>query len=211
MNWETGSALATALGTLVLALATFAAVRSGNRSARAAERSLLAGLRPLLLASRPQDVEQKVGFNDQHFVRLPGASGTAEATPEAVYLTISLRNVGPGVAVLDAWLAHPDRLAGNEQRPPDLGRLHRLTRDLYIASDDVGFWQGALREPDTDEFRTLSAAVQERRQLTIDLLYGDFEGGQRTISRFSLIPRDNGGWYATNVRHWSLDRPDPRS
>ena len=137
MNWETASALATAGGTLVLALATFAAVRSGNRSARAAERSLLAGLRPLLLASRPQDVEQKVGFADQHFVHLPGSSGTAEATEEAVYLTISLRNVGPGVAVLDGWLAHPDRLAGNEQRPPDLARLHRLTRDLYIASGDT--------------------------------------------------------------------------
>jgi hypothetical protein len=211
MTWETGSALATALGTLILALATFGAIRSANRSARAAERSLLAGLRPLLLASRPQDAEQKVGFNDQHFVRLPGASGTAEATADAVYLTLSLRNVGPGVAVLDRWIAHPERLAGNEQRPPDLSRFRRLTRDLYIASDDIGFWQGALRDPDTDEFRAMSAAVHERRALTIDVLYGDFEGGQRTISRFSLMARENGGWYATNVRHWSLDRPDPRS
>jgi len=44
----TVSALATAGGTLVLAVATFASVRSANRAARAAERSLLAGLRPLL-------------------------------------------------------------------------------------------------------------------------------------------------------------------
>jgi len=42
MNWTTASSLATGFGTLVLALATFAAVRSANRAARAAERSLLA-------------------------------------------------------------------------------------------------------------------------------------------------------------------------
>jgi hypothetical protein len=50
--WANISALATGFGTLVLAVATFAAVRSANRAARAAERSLLAGLRPLLVPSR---------------------------------------------------------------------------------------------------------------------------------------------------------------
>ena len=40
-DWVTISALATAGGTLVLALATFASVRSANRAARVAERSLL--------------------------------------------------------------------------------------------------------------------------------------------------------------------------
>jgi hypothetical protein len=42
-NWNTVSSLATGVGTLVLAVATFASVRSANRAARAAERSLLAG------------------------------------------------------------------------------------------------------------------------------------------------------------------------
>jgi hypothetical protein len=41
-DWVTISALATAGGTLVLAGATFASVRSANRSSRLAERSLLA-------------------------------------------------------------------------------------------------------------------------------------------------------------------------
>lgn len=50
-DWATVAGLATALGTLVLAVATFSAVRSANRTARAAERSLLAGLRPVLMAS----------------------------------------------------------------------------------------------------------------------------------------------------------------
>jgi hypothetical protein len=211
VTWETAAALGTALGTLVLAFATFASVRYGNRSARAAERSLLAGLRPLLVASRPQDLEQKVGFVDNHFVHLPGAQGTAEVTDEAVYLTLSLRNVGPGVAVLDGWYVHPERLAGADQGPVDVSRFHRLTRDIYIASGDVGFWQGALREPDSEEYRSLSEVIRERRSLTIDLLYGDFEGGQRVISRYALMPRDDDGWYASNARHWNLDRADPRS
>jgi hypothetical protein len=59
-DWATISALATAGGTVVLAGATFASVRSANRSARLAEVSLMAGLRPLLLPSRLQDEPQKV-------------------------------------------------------------------------------------------------------------------------------------------------------
>src|ERR1700692_4305776 len=61
-DWVTISALATAGGTLVLAVATFSSVRSANRAARAAERSLLAGLRPVLLASRLQDAPHKGAF-----------------------------------------------------------------------------------------------------------------------------------------------------
>ena len=49
------AAWGTSVGTLVLAGATFAAVRSSNRSARVAERTLLVGLRPLLVTSRAQD------------------------------------------------------------------------------------------------------------------------------------------------------------
>jgi hypothetical protein len=46
--------------------------------------------------------------------------------------------------------------------------------------------------------------------MTVDLLYGDHEGGQRMISRFALIPKGDGGWLASVSRHWNLDRADPR-
>ena len=46
--------------------------------------------------------------------------------------------------------------------------------------------------------------------MSIDLLYGDHEGGQRTVSRFTLMPKDDGGWLAIVVKHWNLDRADPR-
>jgi hypothetical protein len=65
-DWQTISSLATAGGTLVLAVATFSAVRSSNRSARVAERSLLAGIRPLLLPSRFDDPTHKVLWHDRH-------------------------------------------------------------------------------------------------------------------------------------------------
>jgi hypothetical protein len=59
-------------------------------------------------------------------------------------------------------------------------------------------------------FAPVHDAVIERRALTLDLLYGDHEGGQRTVSRFGLIPTDDGQWLVSVARHWNLDRPDPR-
>ena len=46
--------------------------------------------------------------------------------------------------------------------------------------------------------------------MTVDLMYGDYEGGQRTVSRFAFLPRGDGGWLLSISRHWNLDRPDPR-
>jgi hypothetical protein len=65
-DWTTIASLATAGGTLVLALATFASVRSANRSARLAEYSMQIGIRPLLMPSRLEDVAQKIMWGDEH-------------------------------------------------------------------------------------------------------------------------------------------------
>jgi len=78
-DWVTISALATAGGTLVLAVATFASVRSANRAARVAEQSLLVGLRPLLVPSRLEDPAQKVAFAEGEYLVVPGGSAVAEA------------------------------------------------------------------------------------------------------------------------------------
>ncbi len=51
-NWATVADLATALGTLVLAVATFSTVKSANLTAMVVQRSLLSRLRPVLMASR---------------------------------------------------------------------------------------------------------------------------------------------------------------
>jgi hypothetical protein len=208
-EWATISALATAAGTLVLAAATFAAVRSANRSARATERVLLASIRPVLVPSRTEDPVEKVGFVDDYWVQVGGGRAIAEVTDGAVYLAMALRNVGSGIAVLDRWDFYADRLLGDSpHREPEA--FHRLTRDLYVPAGDFGFWQGALRDPAEPAFAAARDAINGRKDMTIDLLYGDHEGGQRTISRFALMPTEDGGWLASVSRHWNLDRADPR-
>ncbi|HEY7397012.1 MAG TPA: hypothetical protein VH538_01815 [Gaiellaceae bacterium] len=208
-DWVSISAIATAGATLVLAIATFASVRSANRAARAAERSLLAGLRPVLLPSRPDDPPQKVGFSDDRWFHVPGSGGIAEATDEAVYLAASLRNVGTGIAVLHGWYLHPERPTGVTAHTP-LEDFNRLTRDLYIAPGELGFWQGTFRDPSSEAFVAARRALEERRRIGIEILYGDHELGRRAISLFSLTPRDDGGWLVTVARHWNVDGAAPR-
>lgn len=209
VDWTTVANLATGAGTVVLAVATFASVRSANRTARAAERALLSGLRPLLLASRMQDPPEKVGYSDNHWVRVPGGHAHTEVTDEAIYLAIPLRNAGQGLAVLNRWTAHPERLIGDVPRPDPTG-FRRLTRDLYVAPGGLGFWQGTFRDPTDPEFDPVAKVILDRQPFTIDLLYGDGEGGQRMISRFSILPFGEDDWLAAVSRHWHLDRDDPR-
>lgn len=210
-DWATISALATAGGTLVLAGATFASVRSANRAARVAERSLLLGLRPLLVPSRLDDPPLKVGYSDDKWVLVPGSGAVAEVGDGAVYLAVSLRNAGTGVAVLHGWRFFSERRLS--EAAPDhapLEEFTRLTRDLYIPVGDLGFWQGTFRDPRSDAFAEARAAIEARRPFTIELLYGDFEGGQRMISRFGVVPRGDEAWLAAVARHWVLDGAAPR-
>ncbi|HEY7927228.1 MAG TPA: hypothetical protein VIG86_07400 [Candidatus Dormibacteraeota bacterium] len=209
MDWALISSLATAGGTLVLGIATFASVRSANRAARAAEGSLLAGLRPLLVPSRMQDPPEKISFADNHWLRVEGGRGAAEATDAAVYMAMSLRNVGSGIGVLHGWLFLEERPTGDTS-VPNPADFRRLTRDLYVPAGDNGFWQGAFRDPASDEFIRASRVIGNRQQFWIDILYGDFEGGQRSISLFSMVPVRDQEWLVTVARHWNLDRPSPR-
>jgi hypothetical protein len=209
-DWVTISSLATAAGTLVLAVATFGSVRSANRAARVAEESLLAGIRPLLMASRPEDPAVKVGFADDHFVMAPGGGGTAEVTDDAIYLTLSIRNAGSGIAVLHGWRVEPDNTTMGAPAHPAVEDFRRLTRDLYIPAGDVGFWQGAIRDRSDPAWEMVQQRLESRERIVIDLLYGDHVGGQRVISRFGLMPRSETGWIASVARHWNVDRQDPR-
>jgi hypothetical protein len=101
-TWTTIADLATALGTLVLAVATFSAIRSANLSARIAQRALLEAMRPVLMPSRREDATLKVNFGDQKFVHVPGGGAAADVgggdgsmgQDDAVYLAVGLRNVG---------------------------------------------------------------------------------------------------------------------
>jgi hypothetical protein len=122
---------------------------------------------------------------------------------------MALRNVGNGIAVLHGWHFYPERRL-TEMTPTSLEDFTRLTRDLYVPVGDVGFWQGVFRDSSAPEFAEAAASINARQPTMIDLLYGDNEGGQRVISRFTMMPRDDGGWLVSAGRHWNIDREDPR-
>ena len=107
------------------------------------------------------------------------------------------------------------RDSAHTDEPRDIEQFRRLQRDLFVPAGDTGFWQAALRDPDDELRRELIEAIVEPRGITVEILYGDHEGGQRTVTRFNLTPRANPGeepwlWLCTPARHFNIDRPPPR-
>jgi hypothetical protein len=213
-DWVTISSLATAGGTLVLAVATFSSVRSANRAARLAERSLMVGLRPVLVPSREDDPVERVRFGDDQLLIVPGHGGAVQVEDESIYMAIALRNGGSGLAVLHAWHAEPR--AGALEEAPDPEGFQSQQLDLYIPDGDTGYWQGRIRDPSSPNFERVRQALSDGVPLQVDLVYGDHEGGQRTITRFLLAPwpdvdgQDVEGKRVSVLRYWYLDREDPR-
>jgi hypothetical protein len=214
-DWSTVASLATAGGTLILAIATFGATRTANRAARTAERAFEARLRPVLVQSRREDPVEKIMWGDRHWSRVPGGQAWVEEGPDAIYLAMSLRNVGAGMAVIHGWHAESDlQIAVGEHAAIETFRPQ--SRDLYVPPGDTSFWQGAFREGDEDARARFGEVIRRRDDgLTVELLYGDLEGGQRTISRFTLVPfgddpDDPSTWIVSVTRHWNVDRDEPR-
>jgi hypothetical protein len=203
-DWVVISSVASASGTLALAGTTYFSIRSANRAARVAEMSLLVGLRPLLVSSSPEDATQHVGFFDDVGVDAPGGGAGVVVVEGRVYIVISLRNVGPGIGVLYGGFVHGERVGASQDHAP-VEAFRMLSRDLYIPPAKIGFWQIAFR--DEDEHREEILAAVESGRFAIDLLYGDYEGGQRVITRFGLL-REGDAWNLVTARHWQLDRPE---
>jgi hypothetical protein len=232
MTPESIASLTTAAGTLVLAVATFGSTRTANRASRIAERSLLATLRPVLVHAELGDPRQKIGYADQHWVHVDGPEAVFDlAEPkDVIYLAFGLRNVGSGIAILQGWYPTPYRVLGPQQHPP-VDEFRPLTRALYVPPGGLGFWQGALRDPAEPAFTDLAKAAESAQPVTIDVLYSDMNGGQRTITRLSILPtqynhpdqkrRPNQPvtpsqpgnqdhrplWIASIGTHWLLDEP----
>jgi hypothetical protein len=209
-DWATISALVTGAGTLVLAVATFASVRSSNRSARIAEAALQEQRRPVLAPSRLVDPVQKLMFVEGRWVSAAGGRAAVEHVGGSVYLAISLRNVGSGIGVCQGWAVRAG--FGTFRNMPThaaLEEFHPHTRDLYIPAGDIGMWQGALRNPDDLVRAATVEAIDARQPITVELLYTDQIGRQRTIVRFALIPSAD-SWLAIVNRYWYLDWDGPR-
>jgi hypothetical protein len=70
-------------------------------------------------------------------------------------------------------------------------------------------WQGALRDPDDPVRAAAAEAIDSRQTITVELLYTDQIGRQRTIVRFALIPAAD-SWLPIVNRYWYLDWEGPR-
>lgn len=209
----------TSVGTLVLAGATFAAVRSSNRSARIAERSLLAGLRPVLTTPRRDDPLVEVQFADGRVFRTGSGDALVRRENGVIYLALQLRNGGAGVAHLVGYRLEPEAARRVTQDPrgvarhrrgdpaPDPSAFTEQQRDLYVASGELGFWQAALRDPTTELYAALNEAITSHGRVTIDLLYGDIEDGQSTVTRFVLLPSAQNKWRYDVTHHWRQTTP----
>ncbi len=209
VDWATVASFATAGGTLVLALATFSAVRSSNRTARIAEETLLTGMRPLLVPSLSDDPMHKVLWHDRHTAHVGGGRAIFEEENGVIYLAMGLRNLGTGIALLHGWYPLPD-MAFEDRPHAEAEDFRQLTIDLYIPAGGTGYWEAAVRDADDPVRRAFLRTLAERQPFTIELLYGDQQGRQRTISRYTVLPAGDDGWYAQVGHHWNLDRPDPR-
>ena len=84
------------------------------------------------------------------------------------------------------------------------------TRDLYIPAGDIGMWQGALRNPDDPVRAATAEAIDTHQLITLELLYSDQIGRQRTIVRLGLNPVAEDSWLASAIRYWYLDWDGPR-
>lgn len=60
------------------------------------------------------------------------------------------------------------------------------------------------------DYELVANAIAKREPVTVHVLFGDDEGGQRVISRFGMIPISDAGWLCQVSRHWHIDNDDPR-
>jgi hypothetical protein len=132
-----------------------------------------------------------------------------------IYLAIPLRNEGVGPALLRGYRVEGEVRSEVTRDPRDVARHLRgdpppqaesfsvQQRDLLISTRRPGFWQAALRDPATSRYKEIKRAIESGGRITVDVLYGDHEGGQPAVTRFVLLP-DAAAWRFDAVRYWSL-------
>jgi hypothetical protein len=148
-EWVTVASLATALGTLVLRGSDIRVRPLGE---------LLSTRRGPGGSYRRTVCPHRSAFTDGG--RAPAANelATLEVADGVEYMVISVRNVGTGLAVMHGW--HAEVGVQPQKTHPPLEDFTAQTRDIYVAARDIGFWQGALRDPATAQFKTAAAAIE---------------------------------------------------
>jgi hypothetical protein len=129
----------------------------------------------------------------------PGSGAHIQIVDGNVYLAMSVRNAGSGIAVLHGWHLRLESLLSDHAHA-ERDEFRPQQRDLYIPGGDIGFWQGAIRDPRIRMYRELVERVEARAVFLIELLYTDHQGDQPSITAFVVNPLDEGdGW--SSVRY----------
>ena len=215
-DWTTISALATAGGTLALAVATYSAGAVGATFRRASPRSTRQiGLRPVLMASRLQDPPEKVGWVDDHWAKVQGGrpcrgrrrehrSSPGRCATSAPASRCS-RDGGPSAERRLRRAVPAD--SSTSSRTPDSGRR---ARDLYIPAAMSASGRERCGTRDDDAYSTCcgpssTRAAHDRRTCSTR----DHEGGQQRDQPLRhCLPGQDSGWHVSAiVRHWNL-RPN---
>ena len=193
--------IGTAAGTLGLAIATFASRCAPATVGPTGRTSSQIGIRPVLATSRLEDAPIKIMYGDQHWVKIEGGAPLRGHRPGHL--------LGHGLA--QCRPASPSSTAGAST--PSFRPLLIGPTTLTGSSPRLGTCTSRPTTPGSGRERCgtrttpIEAARQDRSRPagTLDLLYGDHEGGQRAISRFSLVARADNQWLASVVRHWNLE------
>ena len=145
------------------------------------------------------------------------------------WTTVSALATAGGTLVLAGTTYASVRSANRAARVAEQSLLAGL-RPLVIQSSDevdppihVGFANGmtvtvpgggaaveVVEGRRDDDRRDEVLSLVESGRFAVELLYGDFDGGQRMVTRFGVSLEDDGRWRCAVARHWQLDRPSPR-
>ena len=173
----------------------------------------------MLTTPRRGDPPVEVQFADGRIFETGRGDALLRREDGVIYLAFQLRNGGAGVAHLMAYRLEPEpaQLVTGDPRglarhrrgdpPPDPALFTEQQRDLYIAAGEFGHWQAALRDPTSELYTAMGEAIASLGRVTVDLLYGDIEDGQPTVTRFVLLPSERDKWRCDVTHYWrQVDR-----
>ena len=185
----------------MLAVATFASTRSANHSARIAERALDLNLRPVLIPAHEWEPTERITFHDE-IVRAPrrvrGSRG-ARRQPLLRRAAPQRRRRDRRADVVEGQgrPAHAAARSRTLAEPPDPDTLRRAAAEPVRAGRRRRVLAGCDPRRRHRSGRRRRAPARDRSagdRLTLFLRYADQDGGHDTITRYSIIPDENGDW-----------------
>jgi len=225
-DWLIGSQIAVAIGTLVLGAIAWWTARAASKTAKAAEDQVEAQTRPLLIDVGPRIVQpqqfggvpvqrlaEEITFEDGYVIRVSSIAGliAGHGREDRHYLSIPLRNVGVGIALIEGIALLEARYPGTTPKPNvppgEQTRLNFVVRDTetqdglshFRAVVGAGFWDedydrpaGPMKEPPWDGEGVIGLEVG----------YTDLAGQQRTRTHLEVRrDRETGRWSMSRVTH----------